>query len=108
MAHYVRLAPHRTKNRIGSGSRYGRSKVIYYGDENKLTYTLYKKVPHQFSPEDKWFEITEEYEYRPDKVCFEYFGTPDFWWRLMETNKMKDILEFKAGRKIRLPARILR
>ena len=62
-------------------SRYMRSKVIYYGDDRKITFT-----------------------YRPDLVSQKVYFTPDYWWRIMEFNGMKDITEFVAGKTIRLPS----
>ena len=48
-------------------------------------------------------EITAELEFRPDLASQDLYGTPDFWWRLLEHNGMRDILEFRAGRNIRIP-----
>lgn len=56
---------------------------------------------------DQFMEITPEIEYRPDLVSADVYGTPDFWCILMEANGMKDIMEFKKGRNIRLPGNVL-
>ena len=82
-------------------SRYFKSPVIYY--EGKITYAIYKKSDISFSSTDSHYEITKETEYRPDKVSHRFYGAPDFWWKIMEMNGMKDILEFRAGRNITLP-----
>lgn len=85
----------------GPTSRYATTPVIKY--EGKLTYPIYKKKKLGISPQDQHYEITREMEYRPDLVALTFFGAPDFWWRIMEINGMKDILEFRAGRNIILP-----
>ncbi len=91
-----------------SSSRYYNSVVMYYSEKRYLALELYKKKHYtKYSPEDVWAEIPVQYEYRPDKMSNEAFGTPDFWWRLMEVNGMKDIMEFKAGRNIRIPGDLL-
>jgi hypothetical protein len=82
-------------------SRYYASPVIYW--EGKMTYPIYRKKKFSFNVTDKHYEITKEMEYRPDKVSHRFFGTPDYWWKIMEVNGMKDILEFRAGRNIILP-----
>ena len=51
--------------------------------------------------------ITKGSEYRPDLVSFDEYGTIDFWWKIMEVNGIKDILDFAAGRNIRLPNNVL-
>lgn len=93
----------RTEGRkyVSPSSRYATTPVIKY--EGKLTYPIYKKKKLGFAPTDQHYEITKDMEFRPDLVCYEFFGTPDFWWRIMEANRMKDILEFRAGRNIILP-----
>lgn len=88
---------------VSPTSRYVNSVVIRYGPEGKLTYPIYKKKKLNIAPTDQHYEITKEVEYRPDIVSYRFFGAPDYWWRIMEINGMKDILEFRAGRNIILP-----
>jgi len=107
MAHVTRESGHRAAQYVSSTSRYKSSDIIYYSENNLLTFKIYKKRPMQFGTSDKWFEITPDVEYRPDLVSFDFYGVPDFWWKIMEMNRMKDILEFRAGRNIRLPGSIL-
>jgi hypothetical protein len=45
-------------------------------------------------------------EYRPDLVSQDKYGLPDFWWKIMEVNGMKDIMDFKAGKTIVLPENV--
>ena len=90
---------------IDSASRYQRSRVIYYGDVPKTTFEIYKRDSN-IVLEKRVTLITPGWEYRPDLVSFDIFGTPDFWWRIMEANGMKDILEFKSGVTLRLPTNL--
>ena len=55
---------------------------------------------------DQLTVIPNGMEYRPDLMSIQRYGTTDFWWRIMEVNKMKDIMEFKAGKTIILPENI--
>ena len=85
-------------------SRYMSSKVIYYGDDRKITFTTYKKTEIPQSEDDKFLTLTSAVNYRPDLVSQKVYFTPDYWWRIMEFNGMKDITEFVAGKTIRLPS----
>jgi len=82
-------------------SRYAVTPVIIY--EGKATFPIYRKRKNPLSPTDQHYEITKEMEYRPDKLSHRYYGAPDYWWKIMEMNGMKDILEFRAGRNIVMP-----
>ena len=68
-----------------------------------MAYPIYKKKKLSFAPSDLYYEITKDVEYRPDLVSNQYYSVPDYWWKIMEMNGMKDVLEFRAGRNIRLP-----
>ena len=95
------------KTYVNASSRYASSKVIEYSEKKHITFEIYKRQRHVPSEDDQWLEITKAVEYRPDLVSVEIYGSPDFWWRLLEYNGMKDILEFKAGKNIRLPGDVL-
>ena len=82
-------------------SRYAMTPIIIY--ENRITFPIYRKRKNKAISTGKHYEITKDTEYRPDKVSHRFYGTPDYWWKIMEINHMKDILEFKAGRNIILP-----
>jgi hypothetical protein len=87
-------------------SRYAESRVIYYSDEKIITFETYKKKKFIESGGDKVAVIPPGMEFRPDLVSKEKYGLPDFWWKIMEANDMKDIFDFKAGRTIVLPENI--
>lgn len=100
---YTNLKPERFVSRI---SRYVSSKVIYYSDERILTFETYKKEKYKPDPNDQVAVIPAGMEYRPDLVSREKYGMSDFWWKIMEVNNIKDVMEFKAGRTIILPGNI--
>lgn len=84
-------------------SRYADSRVIYYSDEKIITFETYKKKKYQPLSTDQVAVIPPGMEYRPDLVSKDKYGVPDFWWKIMEINNIKDIMDFKAGRTIVLP-----
>ena len=58
------------------------------------------------SSADQLAVISPGMEYRPDLMSMQKYGTTDFWWRIMEANRMKDVMEFVAGRTIVLPENV--
>jgi hypothetical protein len=91
------------RNLVTPTSRYYERYLLRYGEHKKLAFQIYRKKNLKFSPSDLYYEITKEAEFRPDLVSNQTYGVPDYWWKIMEMNGMKDILEFRAGRNIRLP-----
>lgn len=84
-------------------SRYHGSEVIYYTERKLLTFKIYKRTPVPTSSEDKYMIIGKGQEYRPDLVAYRAYNSPSLWWKILEANNMKDIMEFKAGVNIRIP-----
>lgn len=58
------------------------------------------------STNDQVAVIPNGMQYRPDLVSKEKYGTVDFWWKIMEVNDIKDVMDFTAGRTIVLPGNI--
>jgi hypothetical protein len=65
----------------------------------------YKKNIYKLNNKDVFTLITPKYEYRPDLLSYDFYGTTDFWWKIMEMNNIIDIFDFKSGLTIRLPER---
>ena len=87
-------------------SRYASSQVIRYSEQRKLTFEIYKRGEYVDSPKDKYLIITSGIEYRPDLLSYQFYGTVDFWWKILEANGMRDVFDFKTGTNIRLPNNI--
>jgi hypothetical protein len=87
-------------------SRYYSSRVLYYSDERIVTFETYKRKKITPSSRDQVTVVTPGMEYRPDLMSYEKYGVPDFWWKILEANKMKDVAEFKAGVTVILPENI--
>lgn len=103
MANYIELTKIQARKFVNVTSRYANSPVVYYTEKKLLSYPLYRKERIAFSKKDKFTIITKGYEYRPDLVSFEFYGLPDFWWKIMEANDIKDIYDFKSGLSIKIP-----
>ncbi len=84
-------------------SRYAGSTVVYYTERKLLSFETYKKGNYSISRDDKFKVISPGEQYRPDLVSQKAYGFPDFWWKIMEANNIKDIFDFKVGLNIRIP-----
>lgn len=107
MAHWCIRSKVNPRQLVKASSRYINSDVWNYTENKFLTFGIYKKPKRKPSGDEQWMEITTDYEYRPDLVAYEVYGSPELWWSIMEFNGMKDILEFKTGVNIMLPGNIL-
>jgi len=94
------------KRFVDFSSRYINSKVLYYGENNKITFETYKRKDIVSSTKDKFVLINSSTEYRPDLVSYAAYGTVDYWWYIMEFNGIKDIYDFKSGITLRIPRNI--
>jgi hypothetical protein len=107
MANYIEIAPLDSRRFITASSRYVNNIIYYYSENKFLTFEVYKKKPIPNSDRDKYYVISSGTEYRPDLVSQKAYGTPDFWWKIMEANNIKDVFDFKAGLNIRIPDTLL-
>lgn len=103
MANYFEITDISPRRFVPVTSRYASSKVVYYTERKLLTFGTYKKEKIPNTNRDRFMVVTKGVEFRPDLVSQDAYGTPDFWWKIMEANGIKDVYEFKAGLNIRLP-----
>ena len=57
-------------------------------------------------PDDKSFEVTSQYEFRPDLLAYDLYGYSDLWWVFSVRNKdiiQDPIYDMYAGQIIYLP-----
>lgn len=106
MANRIEFTDLRSSNFVTNVSRYAQSRVLYYSDERLITFETYKRKKFVPSPRDQVAVVTPGLEYRPDLMSFDKYGMPDFWWKILEANNMKDVTEFKAGATVVLPENI--
>lgn len=92
-----------TQTIVTPSSRYRKQAVLYYGDKNFITFSIYNRKEYVVKGNEQVMVITKGIEYRPDLVSQDFYGFPDNWWRILEANKMMDIWDFKAGKTILLP-----
>ncbi len=62
------------------------------------------------SENDEYYTIESKFNYRPDLLSHELYGTTRLWWifQRRNMNEIKDpIRDFKAGLTIRLPDRTI-
>lgn len=106
MANFMEKAEINPRRFVPFTSRYLESQIIYYTERRLLTFTIYRKHKFDTNRKDKFMVVSKGYEFRPDLVSQDAYGTPDFWWKIMESNNVKDVFDFKAGLNIRIPQSI--
>jgi len=106
MANKIEFTDIKQSNFVTSVSRYANSRIIYYSDEKIITFETYKRKKFNPTPKDQVTVITPKTEYRPDLLSQDKYGLPDFWWKIMEVNDIKDIMDFKSGKTIILPENV--
>jgi len=50
------------------------------------------------------YTVTTRTAYAPDLISFEYYGTYDFWWLVLQFNGISHPRDLVAGLAIRLPS----
>jgi hypothetical protein len=110
MSNYIETTKLDAKRFVPVSSRYANSEVIYYTEKKLLTFVTYKKNQNKEkeNARTKFYVVSSGMEYRPDLVSSKVYGTPDFWWKIMEYNNIKDIFDFKAGVNLVIPNSLLR
>ena len=106
MANPIQITTTSPSRFVASSSRDMNSTVILYSENNYITFSTYVRGTYSPSSSDKFTVISKGYEYRPDLVSKKAYGTPDYWWRILEANGMSDIYEFKSGTNIKIPGNI--
>jgi hypothetical protein len=104
MANRIQESEIEASNFVDTSSRFAASDVIYYGDNNLITFKTYKRNQREADPSDQFSIVTKGTEFRPDLISVDAYGTPNFWWKILEANGMMDIDEFKTGTNIRVPS----
>src|ERR1035437_3500550 len=89
-----------TDGYVDSTSRYSNSTIVYYGDDNLLTFETYKRGVQTDATSDRYTIIPAGMEYRPDLMSNQIYGVPDLWWKILEVNNIFDVFDFKAGTNI--------
>jgi len=104
MANSIQVADISPEQFVTATSRYNTSTVLYYTDLARITFATYKRQPFVASSQDLFMVIPIGFAYRPDLISQRVYGFPDYWWKIMEANKIFDIYDFKAGLNIRVPS----
>lgn len=106
MANKIEMSRVLARKMVSANSRYEDSQVIYYGENKYITFPLYRRPTIMRSQNDKYTVIGKGYEYRPDLVAVDFYGTSIFWHRILEANGIKDIWDFKSGLSIKIPGAV--
>jgi len=82
-----------------------------YGSTPQTSWYIGNYVHRKIKPasDDKPFTITKKYQYRPDTLSNDRYGTPAFWWVFSVRNRniiTDPIWDMEVGRTIIIPSLI--
>jgi hypothetical protein len=69
-----------------------------------LDVMINRPIPRE--PDDQEMEINLTYQYRPDMLAYDLYGTPELWWVFYQRNPntlQAPPLDFAVGTRIFLP-----
>ena len=85
---------------------YSSTSLWYKTPQNKLYLDIWVPRPIPADPDDYQYLIQPQYNYRPDLLAYDLYGTPRLWWVFMQRNVdiiFDPVYDFKAGTIIKLP-----
>ena len=87
-------------------------KIDRYKTKLRLTTDSYAKIQfiHKqymtFVEPFEYFYVSAPYEYRPDLLSDDIYGSPLYAWAILAANDMKSIFDFKLGISVKVPSLI--
>lgn len=87
-------------------AKYSTSSPWYKTPQNQLFLEIWQPRPIPAEADDYDYIIQPQYNYRPDLLAFDIYGTPKLWWVFAQRNVdviFDPIYDFKAGAVIKLP-----
>jgi hypothetical protein len=84
---------------------------LYYNTSLRNDYLdTWTPRPIPAEPDDYDYKIQPQYNFRPDLLAFDLYGSPKLWWVFMQRNAdviFDPIYDFRSGTIIKLPKRSL-
>lgn len=80
--------------------------VIYKDNINNAYYQqndMKLEVEELGNQSSMWITITEEFEFRPDKIAYGAYGDEMLYWIIMQHNNIVDPFELEMGLEIEIP-----
>jgi hypothetical protein len=89
-------------------AKYSRSSPYYSTDSFGKFLDVLTDRPIKSKSSDILYKIDKVYEYRPDLLAHDLYGSPALWWVFTQRNPdviQDPIFDFKAGRNIYIPTK---
>jgi len=84
---------------------------LYYKTSLRNDYLdTWTPIPIPAEPDDYDYKIQPQYNFRPDLLAFDLYGSSKLWWVFMQRNAdviFDPIYDFRSGTIIKLPKRSL-
>lgn len=91
-------------------AKYKATSPWYNTTQNDLYLEIWRPRPVPADPDDYTYEIAPQYNYRPDLLANDLYGSPRLWWVFAQRNAdvlFDPIYDFKVGTIIKLPKKTL-
>lgn len=85
-------------------SRYRKDDIIVDEQRNVIYRETYSK-PLRSRAGSKYFKVTPQYEYRPDLLAEDVYGSPKYWYVILEMNGLTGFEQFVRGLTVIVPDR---
>lgn len=82
-------------------NRYKRLRQLSLPDSSKIQF-MRKDLMNVEGPYEAFY-VTAKYEYRPDILAYELYGSSLYAWTILQVNHMKSIYDMRAGTYIYVP-----
>lgn len=81
-------------------SRFSQTQVITL---NGVTSFGEWRPPSYGNVPERLYVMTQDDLDRPDLIAYRYYGTSEFWWVILDYNKVTDPFSLKVGDRLRIP-----
>ena len=91
-------------------AKYSSTSPWYNTPQNELYLEFWRPRPIPADSDDFTYEISPKYNYRPDLLAFDLYGSPRLWWVFAQRNAdvlFDPVYDFRAGTIIKLPKKSL-
>lgn len=87
-------------------AKYSASSLYYRTNQNNVYLEIWQPRIIPAEADDFMYTIQPQYNFRPDLLAYDIYGTPKLWWVFMQRNVdviFDPIYDFRAGTTIKLP-----
>jgi len=93
---------------VGFNYFYSKLDGIIYKDNSSGRYfqnvDMGLKIPKNELKDSSWITITEQLQYRPDKIAYMTYGNEWLYWIILQHNNITNPFDLEIGKVIEIPS----